>query len=72
MAHRELLTGLPNRRLLKQRAPRIFSRTDGWDRCAGVVFWDSDGYQAVNDEWGHETGDDILVSIAKRMERTTR
>lgn len=72
MAYHDPLTGLPNRRFLKQQASRIFSLADRRERYAGVAYLDLDGFKAVNDEWGHETGDEVLVSIAERMERSTR
>jgi len=72
MAYHDPLTGLPNRRFLKQEAPRIFSLADRRERYAGVAYLDLDGFKAVNDEWGHETGDEVLVSVAKRMQRSTR
>lgn len=72
MAYHDPLTGLPNRRFLKEQAPKIFSLADRRERYAGVAYMDLDGFKAVNDEWGHETGDEVLVSIAERLERTTR
>jgi len=72
MAYHDPLTGLPNRRFLEEQAPKVFSLADRRDRYAGVAYVDLDGFKAVNDEWGHETGDEVLVSIAERLERTTR
>jgi diguanylate cyclase (GGDEF)-like protein/PAS domain S-box-containing protein len=72
MAYHDPLTGLPNRRFLKQEAPRIFSLAERRERYAGVAYLDLDGFKAVNDQWGHETGDEVLVSIADRMKRVTR
>lgn len=72
MAYHDPLTGLPNRRFLKQQARRLFSLADRRERYAGVAYLDLDGFKAVNDEWGHETGDEVLVSVAERMERITR
>lgn len=46
-------------------------QTDGRDRCAGAAYLDPDGFQAMNDEWSHEPGDETLVSITERIERTT-
>ena len=72
MAYHDPLTGLPNRRFLKQQASRIFALAERRERYAGVAYLDLDGFKAVNDEWGHETGDEVLVSIADRMKRSTR
>ena len=72
MAYHDPLTGVPNRRFLKQQAPKIFSLADRRERFAGVAYMDLDGFKAVNDEWGHETGDEVLVAIAERLDRTTR
>jgi diguanylate cyclase (GGDEF)-like protein/PAS domain S-box-containing protein len=72
MAYHDPLTGLPNRRFLKEQAPKVFSLAERRERSAGLTYIDLDGFKAVNDEWGHETGDEVLVSIAERLERTTR
>ena len=72
MAYHDPLTGLPNRRFLNEQAPKVFSLADRRDRFAAVAYMDLDGFKAVNDEWGHETGDEVLVSIAERLERTIR
>lgn len=72
MAYHDPLTGLPNRRFFKEQAPKLFSLADRRERHAGVAYLDLDGFKAVNDEWGHETGDEVLVSIAERLDRTTR
>lgn len=72
MAYHDPLTGLPNRRFLKEQAPKVFSLADRRERYAGVAYLDLDGFKAVNDEWGHQTGDEVLVSIAERLNRTIR
>ena len=72
MAYRDPLTDLPNRRFLKEQASRIFSLAERRERYAGVAYVDLNDFKAVNDEWGHETGDEVLVAIAERMRRATR
>jgi len=62
-ALRDALTGLPNRRaLLEQVAAR--TRDGG---IHALLFCDLDGFKAVNDQAGHETGDRVLVEVAQRF-----
>lgn len=72
MAYHDPLTGLPNRRYLKEQARKIFALAQRRERFVGVAYVDLDGFKKVNDQWGHDTGDEVLVTIAERLKRTTR
>jgi diguanylate cyclase (GGDEF)-like protein/PAS domain S-box-containing protein len=65
------LTGLLNRAAFEERVARALAEGDGADRCA-VLFLDLDGFKAVNDTYGHEAGDAVLVALAKRLRRVVR
>jgi len=60
------LTGLPNRSGLRDHLTRMA------DSGASVVFCDLNGLKAVNDTHGHDTGDAVLVQVARRLKRTVR
>lgn len=67
LAHHDNLTGLPNRLLFIDRlmhAMQIASRNGS---KAGVVFIDIDGFKPVNDQHGHDVGDELLQAIAERF-----
>lgn len=66
-AHYDALTGLGNRLLLRERlaSALVEARTRGV--CVGVLFIDLDGFKAVNDCYGHATGDALLVAVAERI-----
>jgi diguanylate cyclase (GGDEF)-like protein len=71
-AYHDPLTGLANRALLTDRLEHALAqRAAEWEPVA-VMFLDLDGFKAVNDSAGHETGDRVLVEAARRMGRTLR
>ncbi len=65
------LTGLANRTLLLDRIRLELARAG---RVGGVaVFYlDVDDFKAINDRWGHDAGDEVLVRVARRLARTVR
>ncbi|AJZ88352.1 sensor domain-containing diguanylate cyclase [Cedecea neteri] len=66
------LTGLPNRRAVFDQLPRLFSRAKDDARYVLVAFADLDGFKQINDIHGHETGDDFLCAIGKRLKEGVR
>jgi len=67
------LTGLPNRVLFLERLTQVMGRqaTAGTTDLA-VFFLDVDGFKIVNDSLGHAAGDELLVSLARRLEHSLR
>lgn len=76
MAYRDLLTGLPNRAMNRKLFSEMLSSPD-FDPSSGnsklaVFCLDLDGFKAVNDRFGHATGDAVLVAVAKRLGESVR
>lgn len=69
-ARTDQLTGLLNRRGFDELLPHARSRRDG--SHLGVVTFDIDFFKRVNDEWGHDIGDRVLVALADVFRRETR
>ena len=67
------LTGLPNRALFFDRLDSSLNRRRRMSRDAfAVAFLDLDGFSAVNEGLGHETGDEVIRQIAARLDQTVR
>jgi diguanylate cyclase (GGDEF)-like protein/PAS domain S-box-containing protein len=66
-AHHDSLTGLANRKMFLTQLDELFAQASAGVR-AGLCFLDLDGFKAVNDTLGHEAGDHLLVTVARRLE----
>ncbi len=72
IAHYDTLTGLPNRVLFADRMQQAMLQAQRSQRLMGVVFIDLDGFKTVNDTYGHEAGDHVLITVAARMSEALR
>ncbi len=71
-AFHDALTGLPNRILFKDRLEHALARTDRLQDSVAIFFIDLDNFKYINDTLGHETGDELLVEVARRLEKCVR
>lgn len=66
------LTGLPNRKLFFDNLTAGFSLAKRHERKLGLLYIDLDGFKAVNDTYGHEAGDELLIEVGRRLVRIVR
>ena len=71
-ARHDQLTGLGNRRALLENLPVAQKRAQRNGQSLALLFIDLDGFKAVNDTWGHETGDRLLTGVARRLNGAVR
>jgi diguanylate cyclase (GGDEF)-like protein/PAS domain S-box-containing protein len=72
IAHYDPLTGLPNRRLFSDRLTHALAHAERTGKLLAVCYLDLDGFKPVNDSYGHEAGDQLLVEISDRLKITLR
>ena len=72
IANYDILTNLPNRRLLTDRMEQALARTRRKGRMLAVCYLDLDQFKPVNDRYGHEAGDKVLIEAARRMSESIR
>lgn len=71
LAHTDPLTGLPNRRGLNMALASALARC-GPDQLLAVYVMDLDGFKPVNDQHGHDVGDELLVAVTRRLQSHVR
>lgn len=72
LATHDVLTDLPNQRLMHDRIARAVSQAKRGGRQIAVMYVDVDRFKVVNDAYGHAAGDALLVSAAKRLVQLVR
>jgi diguanylate cyclase (GGDEF)-like protein/PAS domain S-box-containing protein len=72
LADYDVLTGLPNRRLLLERFALIQAAAERDNAELAVIFLDLDHFKRVNDSLGHSVGDELLCEVARRLGSVVR
>lgn len=72
LAYHDSLTELPNRRLFMDRLRREVQQAKRFQSQMAVLFLDIDRFKYINDSWGHEIGDLILMETAQRIKKCIR
>ncbi|HSN40895.1 MAG TPA: diguanylate cyclase, partial [Burkholderiales bacterium] len=72
VATHDTLTGLPNRVMFNQRLNHAIVQAQRRNQRLAVLFIDLDRFKVINDTLGHETGDELLREVAKRIKENLR
>jgi diguanylate cyclase (GGDEF)-like protein/PAS domain S-box-containing protein len=68
----DTLTGLPNRRMLRERLEQEIRRSRRDNQQLAILFIDLDHFKEVNDTLGHNSGDQLLIEAARRIRQCVR
>jgi diguanylate cyclase (GGDEF)-like protein len=72
LAYFDPLTALPNRRLLHDRLRQAQASSQRRQRHGALIFIDLDHFKQVNDQFGHQAGDQLLIELARRLQVSVR
>ncbi|UCV29839.1 EAL domain-containing protein [Ferribacterium limneticum] len=72
LAYYDALTGLPNRLLLADRLKQAIAQSNRRGDLLAVCYLDLDNFKPINDRWGHQAGDRLLVEVARRLTQCLR
>jgi len=72
LAERDELTGLYNRRRFHEELGRMLADAERRGSRLGLLAFDLDGFKPINDSFGHQAGDEVLVRLAVELGRTVR
>ncbi len=71
-AHHDALTGLPNRLLLEKHLRHAIRNADRNHKRLALLFIDMDNFKDINDSYGHDFGDKVLLKVTKRIRKLLR
>lgn len=72
LAHFDALTDLPNRILLSDRLHQAMAQSQRSKKSLAVLYLDLDGFKDINDEHGHNVGDEMLIAVSHNMKTVLR
>lgn len=72
LATKDMLTGLGNRSQYDESVGKLISISNRNDDIFGLLVFDLDNFKLVNDRFGHQEGDDVLIAFAKILESNLR
>jgi len=72
LAHYDVLTGLPNRAMFKDRLSHAVKLAERQETMLALLFIDLDNFKQVNDTYGHHAGDELLCQVAEKLQATVR
>jgi len=72
MAHYDVLTGLPNRALFIDRFHQAIAHSQYSETQLAICFLDLDKFKPVNDNYGHDVGDQLLIQVSERIKGCLR
>lgn len=72
LAYYDSLTGLPNRWHIKTTLTRLLKRKSTDKQQVGILYIDLDNFKQVNDNYGHEVGDELLRTFSRRLKEVVR
>lgn len=72
IAQHDALTGLPNRLLLTDRLSQAIVRARRASDMLAILYLDLDNFKPINDDYGHEFGDQVLIEVSRRLVRSLR
>jgi len=71
-ANYDTLTKLPNRRFFFKRLEQVIGESERDTSKFALLFIDLDGFKGINDEYGHAVGDEVLITVGKRLLKCIR
>jgi diguanylate cyclase (GGDEF)-like protein/PAS domain S-box-containing protein len=72
LAHFDALTGLCNRHAFLHQLKESIETSSRYQHKMAVLFLDLDGFKAINDQYGHDAGDEVLIATAARLKKIIR
>ncbi|HEY2570796.1 MAG TPA: EAL domain-containing protein [Solirubrobacteraceae bacterium] len=72
LATHDVLTGLPNRKLIRDRTEQLLARARRYGVPLAAIFIDLDNFKQINDTFGHRAGDELLCAVVARLQGAVR